>query len=745
MANLARTLFAAPERRFTLALIGVLLGAYLLVYVPSPVEADGKALLAVAQSLAGRGRADMNLMAAFDETLPPLARLGTLGADGALYSKKGPTPSLALVPLVWVADLVPWLSVRATALLFNALVSVLTALLLYAFARWLKYRPQTAFLLALIFGLATLMLVYVRTLFGEPLAGLLLLAALMCAYRFRQETRARDALWCGLLLALIVGINTVNITFVPVMALYLFAGRARWRDLIAFAAPILVVGGSLALYNWARFSSPLDSGYHFAAGEGFIHPVWAGLYGLFVSPYRGLLPYNPILLLAIPGWWLLRRDQARLAWIALALVGVQALSYASWWSWHGGILWGPRFMLPVIPLAVLMLAPLVERSWARRWLRVGISALAGLSLGVQLLGALFDYFPYFTYLYAHYSVPGYTSLASGLADAVVFDPALSPILGHLALALNGWPINPAWAANGDALHVLVALGLIGLGVAALVVRRRALDLALIPLCVIALNVVAARQQIAPGTRHADIQVLQDTLQGPGQVVVASALFGDALLDYEGSNPILTMNAPSKPDDPAVKATWDYALRQSERLWFVTWFGHADPLNWQEHELWRWVAFVREDALPVSVGAHRALLFRLGADVAAEPSVWSARFGPTLWLDGYRTRRAADGLFVTMKWRSPIQLPERYTWFVHLLDEQGQIVTQQDRAPQGGYAPTDHWLPDVPIWDRLFFPVVPGEGWQLRVGVIDPASGKPLPVINLFGDAVAEPFILLPVP
>jgi hypothetical protein len=45
-----------------------------------------------------------------------------------------------------------------------------------------------------------------------------------------------------------------------------------------------------------------------------------------------------------------------------------------------------------------------------------------------------------------------------------------------------------------------------------------------------------------------------------------------------------------------------------------------------------------------------------------------------------------------------------TWFVHLLDAGGQIVAQQDRAPLGGYQPTDTWTPGAIVTDRLRFPL-----------------------------------------
>ncbi|MCC7205688.1 MAG: hypothetical protein IT323_00180, partial [Anaerolineae bacterium] len=727
----------APHHACRAALAAILLAAYLLLYVNTPAEADGKAILAVASSLALHGRADMNAAAASDDILPPLARLGSVGVDGALYAKKGPTPSLALAPLVWLADRLPGLPIRATAMLFNALVTAAAALLLFTFVRWLGFRPESALIIGLIYGLATLAAVYVKTLFGEPLAALLLLIAVMAGWRYRQRGGRSALILCGAALVAMAGINTVYVVYTPVLALYVFWGRRRVWDVARFAAPFVAGAGLLALYNWARFGGPLETGYHFAEGEGFIHPLGAGLFGLLLSPYRGLLPYNPVLLLAIPGAVLFWRRHGRLAGVIAALTAAQAVALASWWSWHGGILWGTRFMLPVLPLAVLLIAPLVEESWRRRWLKLPIAALAVISCGVQLLGGLYSYFPYIGYLYAGHSVPGYTSLASGLADEVVYRADLSPILGHLAMALNGWPLEPAWAAQGDALHVVAALALALGGVVALILPRRAARLLVATAGIAALGLVAARQPEAP-----DVAALRTALDPPGALLAATDRFGDALLDLGSRFQVITMNAPSDPHDEQVRARWQYARSQGPYLWLVSWFPPADPANWQERALWQEAAFVRET--PVS--GHRATLFWLGdLPDLDRPGGW--QFGGSIRLEDYGVRRESGGLAVRLRWSVANAPACDCTWFVHLLDANGQIVAQQDRAPLGGYAPVRAWSAGDSVDDRLFFPLEPGQdvagGW-LRLGWIMPGQSAPLPVTGPRGALLADPFVVVPI-
>src|SRR5690348_1656727 len=113
-----------------LCLFCVLLCAYLLVYIDAPEVIDEKAILATSISIVQHGGFDMDQIAAGNDLVTTAGQLGSRGADGTLYAKKGPATSLALLPLVFLAEKLPWLSVQATAMIFNALVTALTAVIL---------------------------------------------------------------------------------------------------------------------------------------------------------------------------------------------------------------------------------------------------------------------------------------------------------------------------------------------------------------------------------------------------------------------------------------------------------------------------------------------------------------------------------------------------------------------------------------------------------------------------------------
>jgi hypothetical protein len=88
------------------------------------------------------------------------------------------------------------------------------------------------------------------------------------------------------------------------------------------------------------------------------------------------------------GW---RRDRTFMVLLA-GMLAARLLFYARWWAWYGGGGWGPRFLLPVMPLFAVPLLHVFNR-----WREVGpptralIVALAGFSVAFQVVGATVDY------------------------------------------------------------------------------------------------------------------------------------------------------------------------------------------------------------------------------------------------------------------------------------------------------------------------------------------------------------------
>jgi hypothetical protein len=116
------------------------------------------------------------------------------------------------------------------------------------------------------------------------------------------------------------------------------------------------------------------------------------------------------------------------------------------------------------------------------------------------------------------------------------------------------------------------------------------------------------------------------------------------------------------------------------------------------------------------------------------------FGEQIKLAGFNSVVKETGaLAVTLVWQALRQPEENYQVFLHLLDEEGEIVAQSDAVPGGGYA-TSQWLPQEVVTDTHAL-VLPADAdpanYRLRVGLYEPLSGQRLTAIDEDGQQVPD--------
>jgi hypothetical protein len=414
---------------------------------------------------------------------------------------------------------------RLAVSLTNLPVTALTCWLLYRASRRFA-SPTISLAVAATYLLATPALNYGRTFFSEPAGGFLLLAALLLIIPPSPDEplRTRRALLAGLCLGAMIFLKPAFAVYIPAPALAVvwlaFSGHSgattddrpplrftsyvlrfvrRLAPIALFAlgpiAGLLVQGG----YNYLRYA-PLPNAFLRTGYEkepGFSTPLLEGLGGILFSPGKSIFLYAPVLLLAPVGLWLMyrRREASGRLTVMLLLAEVAAglIFNALWWAWTGNFAWGPRLIMPVLPLLVWPLAALGGREvpsteyrvpsdddrspatathYALRTTHYALLVtwiiLGALGALISIPGALVDFQVYF-HSYGLF-------LAGQPGEAItLYDPANSPILVEPGYLLNGLTAaihRPSLASTGmpaiwdtlmPAALVVLALGCLWIG------------------------------------------------------------------------------------------------------------------------------------------------------------------------------------------------------------------------------------------------------------------------------------------
>jgi 4-amino-4-deoxy-L-arabinose transferase-like glycosyltransferase len=105
------------------------------------------------------------------------------------------------------------------------------------------------------------------------------------------------------------------------------------------------------------------------------------------------------------------------------------------------------------------------------------------------------------------------------------------------------------------------------------------------------------------------------------------------------------------------------------------------------------------------------------------------FGGLLDLVGVVPVAKTDGLQVTLWWQAKAEIPKDYVVFVHLVDQQGQLLAQADSMPDADLSPTSIWQAGDVIQDTHTFSIQPPQAGKLLIGVYDRATLERLPAVQ----------------
>jgi hypothetical protein len=732
------------NRSIAFGVFVLLLAVYTLTYSGRIHVVDEFYMLAVTESLS-KGRLSVNQIASLQWGFEPIEQVGAFGPSGDVFCKKGIGTSLVGLPLFASARLWPALGAVHAALLTNAVVTALTGSVLFLHLVLTGLGRRASLVCALLFGFGTLAWPYTRTFFAEPLAALGLLVAIRGCSAFRRTRRWTAALLSGLGSGIALSAVLPSIVTLPPLALGLAVsaatgvGGSRWANLLkavagwfsGLAGPAMVT----FLYNLLRFSSPWTTGWALSAQD-FSFPILRGLLGLFLSPAKGLALYVPIAILALPGCLLGLRRRRYDSLLILVVLAAFAVVYAKWIRWDAGWAWGTRYLVPILPLMMILVAEVWESVDRRRSISgyVLLSPLVVLTIAVQLVGVAGNFVEVEFALREMYSLPpdGWYHLGR----RALLDITMSPLTLMARHAWQGeWDVS--WLSQGypDGL----ALGAASLGVAAGAVvlwaawashRRYRLVVGVVSALLIATTAtVLVRATDRPyynvevdGRLEALSYILSHRRPNDGVISVVPYLHELILDRYSDLPPVYGL--PRAQDGrPQTLHLLDSAIARHERLWFLSvWTFPGDAENRTEHRL-------AEEAFLLETwesGGYRVSLLTSPAspDLEVLPGVV---FGDEIRLERLTLSRVGEApaiLQASLDWRALCAAQHDYQVFLHVYDSSGNRVGQADHTPVGGFRSTSSWGDGELVRDRIAIQLTDGEGgYRLALGLYDWRTGK----------------------
>jgi len=156
------------------------------------------------------------------------------------------------------------------------------------------------------------------------------------------------------------------------------------RSVLRFVIGGLPFAILLGIYQWLCFGSPFRTAVEASTSfteNGLLFgvlriPRLDALYGLSFSPYRGLFFTAPVLLFSFIGLIMMRRRRERYAVVLIAATFFIVL--AAFNGWNGGCAFGPRYLLPIVPLLGIPMfaaAALPSQIFRVTWIAAAITSV----------------------------------------------------------------------------------------------------------------------------------------------------------------------------------------------------------------------------------------------------------------------------------------------------------------------------------------------------------------------------------
>jgi hypothetical protein len=427
-----------------------------------------------------RGRVEVYDTEAMLDVTQNLVNHGSLIASGASYkintawSPYGIGVSLLAVPLYALSKLIGHFGFLVS--LINPVLTAIAVVVIYRIARALRWSAFHGVVAAVSYGvLSSMALWYSLELLSEPAVTLCILLIILALVRWREGSPI-EPLRIGIAAGCAAQFRSDSI-FTVWVALLVIPFFVPWssiltrRTLVYLFGPMGISLAAVSWYDYLRYHKLFIDSY--GKDGGYSDPLWHGLYGLLISPQKGLFVFSPLTLVGVAGLVVLLfgssqlQDRA-LGTLCVLLIVPRTIFFAKWNIWGGGQVWGARFLLPVAAILSLLMVPMLR---ATEHLRLGDLLVRMLICVLAVVSAIIGYLsvrvPFGQWVVATRSAVtraqlGFPVFQSKVQDAHLeqVDFKLAPIWGYITLLRLhlARPSGEWWASGRGGVGYAILIG-----------------------------------------------------------------------------------------------------------------------------------------------------------------------------------------------------------------------------------------------------------------------------------------------
>jgi hypothetical protein len=330
--------------------------AIFLAYLMSGVTTsfDSRWSVPTAKSIIKEGNADLN---EYREIIDP-GDYRVLNIRGRMYFRYPIGIPILAVPFVWIFnDAAIQSTYNDIERIIASFYMAAASLLIYLIAGLLTPNWKHSVLAVFLFAFCTsAWSTASRALWQHGPSMLMLTVALYLLLLARD--RPSLAQYAGIFLAFSFAVRPLNMISILFLSVYVFSQYRKY--FLRYILWSLVIAVPFFSYNLAVYHA-LFSRYDTSMRAGSFPNFLSALPGHLVSPSRGLFIYSPVLLVAIYGMFLKKRENQweRLDFFFLGIIFSHWILISLFPMWWGGHTYGPRYFSDMIPYFTYFTVPFI--------------------------------------------------------------------------------------------------------------------------------------------------------------------------------------------------------------------------------------------------------------------------------------------------------------------------------------------------------------------------------------------------